>query len=63
MHPDSPGFAALACRMTDEHLCTAIGIADKDPAQFHLNNPEQRMAFIRAFSAEVVRRLEGQRAA
>jgi hypothetical protein len=62
MHPDYPRFSALACRMADDHLCTAIGIADSDPAQFHLNNPEQRMAFIGAFSAEVVRRLEGRRA-
>jgi uncharacterized protein YueI len=40
-----------------------IGIADSDPAQFHLYNPEQRMAFIGAFAEEVVWRLEGRSAA
>lgn len=49
--------------MADDHLCTAIGIADSDPQQFHLNNPEQRMAFIAAFAAEVVRRLDERAAA
>ena len=63
LHPDYPRFSALACRMADDHLCTAIGIADSDPKQFHLHNPEQRIAFIGAFAAEVVRRLEGRRAA
>jgi hypothetical protein len=49
--------------MLDDQLCEAIGIAEGDPATFKLLNPAQRDAFVDAMSAEVVRRLEGRRAA
>jgi hypothetical protein len=63
LHPDYPEFAASAARMLDDELCTAIGIADAEPAAMRLVSPEQRQAFVGALSAEVVRRLEGRRAA
>ena len=63
MHPDYPHFAALASRILDDQLCEAIGVADGEPATFHLHTPAQRQAFVEALSAEVVRRLEGRRAA
>jgi hypothetical protein len=63
LHPDYPYFAALAARMLDDQLCEAIGIAEGEPATFRLLNVGQRDAFVDAMSAEVVRRLEGQRAA
>jgi hypothetical protein len=44
-------------------LCTAIGIADAEPAVMRLEGSEQQQAFVGALSAEVVRRLEGRRAA
>jgi hypothetical protein len=45
-------------------LCEqAIDIADDEPGLFRLLNIRQREAFIGALSAEVVRRLEGRRAA
>jgi hypothetical protein len=63
MHPDYLYFAALAARMLDDQLCEAIGIAEGQPATFRLLNREQPDAFVDAMSAEVVRRLEGRRAA
>jgi hypothetical protein len=62
MHPDYVEFAATAARMLDDELCVAIGAADAEPATFRLDEP-QRAAFVAAMSAEVVRRLEGRRAA
>src|SRR5438045_1861308 len=63
MHPDYPQFAALAVRLLDDQLCEAIGVADTQPVQFRLQNLPQRDAFICAMADEVVRRLEGRRAA
>ena len=63
MHPDYPQFAALAAHLLDDQLCEAIGVADVEPARFKLHNTGQREAFLDALSAEVVRRLEGRRAA
>jgi hypothetical protein len=63
LHPDYPQFAALAARLLDDQLCEAIGVAETEPAPFHLFKPDQRDAFIDALSWEVVRRLEGRRAA
>ena len=63
MHRDYPKFEALSARLLDDPLCEAIGVADAVPATFRLNNPDQRHAFVAALSAEVVRRLEGLRAA
>jgi hypothetical protein len=63
MHPDYPQFAALAARLLDDQLCEAIGVADAAPATFELPNLPQRETFVAAFSAEVVRRLNGRRAA
>ena len=48
--------------MLDDQRCAAIGIVDAGPAQFRLDEP-QRAAFVAAMSAEVVRRLDGRRAA
>jgi hypothetical protein len=48
--------------MLDDELCVAIGIADSEPAQFRLDDAQQ-VAFVAPMSAEVVRRLERQRAA
>jgi hypothetical protein len=62
MHPDYPEFAASAARMLDDDLCAAIGVADAEPEAFRLDMP-QRNAFLAAMAAEVVRRLEGRRAA
>ena len=62
LHPDYVEFAASATRMLDDELCTAIGIADAEPATLKLDNPQQE-AFVAALSAEVVRRLERRRAA
>jgi hypothetical protein len=62
LHPDYPKFAASAARMLDDELCTAIGVADAEPGRLRLN-PSQQDAFVGALSAEVVRRLEGRRAA
>ena len=62
MHPDYPEFAASAARMLDDDLCAAIGVADAEPATFRLDDYQQR-AFLTAMAAEVVRRLEGRRAA
>jgi len=56
MHPEYAEFAASAGRMLDDELCAAIGVADAEPATFHL-------AFVAAMSAEVVRRLERRAAA
>ena len=63
MHPDYPQFAALAARLLDDQLCEAIGVADEEPLRLRLGNAAQRQAFIAALTAEVVRRLEGRRAA
>ena len=63
MHPDYPQFATLACRLLDDELCEAIGAADAEPTVFRLHSPARRDAFICAMSAEVVRRLDGRRAA
>jgi hypothetical protein len=63
LHPDYPYFAALAARMLDDQLSEAIGIAESEPATFQLANLGQREAFIASMAAEVVRRLEGRRAA
>ena len=63
MYPDYPQFAALAATLLDDQLCEAISVADDEPATFRLVNDVQRQAFIAAMSAEVVRRLEGRRAA
>jgi hypothetical protein len=63
MHPDYPYFAALAARVLDDQLCEAVGIAEGEPATFQLLNHEQQEAFLDAMSAEVVRRLDGRRAA
>ena len=63
IHPDRPHFAALAVRLLDDQLCEAISVADEAPDTFLLVNPEQREAFLRALSDEVVVRLEGRRAA
>ena len=63
MHPDYPQFAALAATLLDDQLCEAIGVADEEPLTFQLDNAGQREAFIAAMAAEVVRRLEGRRAA
>jgi hypothetical protein len=57
-----PEFAASAARMLDDELCAAIGIADAEPAAFRIN-VDQQQAFLAAMSAEVVKRLEGRRAA
>ena len=62
MHPDYPEFAASAARMLDDDLCAAIGVADAEPGTFRLDALQQQ-AFLAAMSAEVVRRLEGRRAA
>jgi hypothetical protein len=62
MHPAYVEFAATAARMLDDELCAAIGVADAEPAHFRLD-VEQAAAFLAAMSAEVVRRLEGRRAA
>jgi len=59
---DYAEFAASAARMLDDELCMAIGIADAEPATLKLY-AEQQDAFLFAMSAEVVRRLEGRRAA
>jgi len=48
--------------MLDDELCAAIGVADVEPDQFRLDDAQQT-AFVAAMSAEVVRRLEGRRAA
>ena len=63
MHPDYPRFEAFAAHLLDDQLCEAIGVADAEPTTFQLHNPGQRHAFAAALSAEVVRRLEGRRAA
>ena len=63
MHPDYPQFASLAARLLDDQLCEAIGVVDAEPARFQLQELGQREAFITALAAEVVRRLEGRRAA
>jgi hypothetical protein len=63
MHPEYPHFAALAARMLDDQLCEAIAVADSERAVFSLQNVGQREAFVGALSEEVVRRLEGRRAA
>ena len=62
MHPDYPEFAASAAQMLDDELCAAIGVADGEPGQFHLDERQQG-AFLAAMSAEVVRRLERRAAA
>jgi hypothetical protein len=62
MHPEYPEFAATAARMLDDELCAAIGVADADSCHFGFDEG-QREAFVAAMSAEVVRRLEGRRAA
>jgi hypothetical protein len=62
MHPDFVEFAATAARMLDDELCTAIGVADAEPASFRLD-AGQREAFVAAMSAEVVRRLDRRAAA
>jgi hypothetical protein len=62
MHPEYAEFAATAARMLDDDLCAAIGVADAEPAAFRLDAYQQR-AFLAAMAAEVVRRLEGRRAA
>ena len=62
MHPDYPEFAASAARMLDDDLCAAIGVADAEPEAFRLDETQQA-AFLSAMAAEVVRRLEGRRAA
>jgi hypothetical protein len=62
MHPDYAEFAASAARMLDDELSVAIGVADWEPARFHLDEAQQE-AFVGAMSAEVVRRLERRRAA
>jgi hypothetical protein len=61
MHPDYPEFAATAARMLDDELCVAIGVAHAEPAQCHLDAPQQE-AFVGALAAEVERRL-GRRTA
>ena len=62
MHPDYPEFAASAARMLDDDLCVAIRIANAESAALRLDAP-QRDAFVAAMAAEVVRRLDGRRAA
>jgi hypothetical protein len=62
MHPEFAEFAATAARMLDDDLCAAIGVADAEPATFRLDAYQQH-AFLAAMAAEVVRRLEGRRAA
>jgi hypothetical protein len=62
MHPEYAEFAATAVRMLDDDLCAAIGVADAELSAFRLDAP-QRDAFVAAMAAEVVRRLEGRRAA
>ena len=49
--------------MLDDQLREAIGIAEGEHATFRLLNVGQREAFVDAMSAELVRRLEGRRAA
>lgn len=48
--------------MLDDEVCAAIGVADTEPAQFHLDVGHAQ-AFVAAMSAEVVRRLERRAAA
>jgi hypothetical protein len=48
--------------MLDDELCAAIGVADAEHAQFHLDE-RQRRAFVAPMSAEVVRRLDRRAAA
>jgi hypothetical protein len=60
--PEYAEFTATAARMLDDDLCAAIDVADAAPDVFWLDAP-QRDAFLAAMAAEVVRRLEGRRAA
>jgi hypothetical protein len=62
LHSDYPEFATSAARMLDDDLCAVLGIADAEPTLLKLNCPQQQVS-IAAMAAEVVRRLEGRRAA
>jgi hypothetical protein len=62
LHPDYAEFAASAARMLDDDLCAALGLVDAEPGLLKLDGPQQQV-FVAAMAAEVLRRLEGRRAA